>query len=839
MTTLTKQKEHYLKAFLIGIGLSAAFFIPFIISDQGYFLFYGDFNVQQVPFYQLAHKAIHSGEWFWSFKTDLGANFIGSYSFYLLGSPFFWLTLPFPNAFLPHLMGPLLILKFGCATLTSYAFITRFVKNKNYAVIGAVLYAFSGFSVYNVFFNHFHEAIVVFPLLLLGLEMFIVDRRRGVFALTVTLAAVTNYFFFWGMVIFTFIYFFTRLLSGEWKLNVKDFGLLAFEAVIGFMMGAFLLLPSLFAILSNSRVSSILDGWNALLYGKEQIYTYVFQSFFFPPDLPARPVFFDSADVKWSSVAGWLPLFSMTGVFAYIHSKAKSWQKRIICVCFVMAMVPILNASFYAFNSSYYARWFYMPILIMALMTAKGFEDETVDMKKGWKTTFIITLITVAIVGFMPNGKDAEGFFANFGLFTEGFGYRFWITSMIAVASLLIVRILLIIKKKSIKHFTNIAFAALSIITVVYSAVFIGLGKSHSYRTTEFIIPRLIESDISLPDKENVRVDVYEGMDNTAMFFGMSSINAFHSIVPSSVVDFYEYVGEERSVASRPTTDSYTIRSFLSVKYLLNYSEDDNQFTANGASYGGTMPYYVFHSEQNGYKIYENQCYIPYGFTYDHFIPILDTAEMSEFDRRLSLVKGIILDEKQQRKYAFLENLHGGYSGPTLDTVREYSVEQYYDDCAARAATAGVTTFGKNSFTHKTNLEKENLVFFSIPYDEGWTAYVDGVEAEIEKVNIGFMAVYCAAGEHTIEFKYKTPWLTMGFVVTGAAVTLFVIYVAAVYIYRKKKKGTVSEEIEVQDELFDILTEQPTEQTANVERRSVRVTVIRKPKGQTDNGTMS
>ena len=99
-------QNYYFKAFVYGIGISFLFFIPFIIYDKGYFLFYGDFNVQQVPFYQMAHDAVRSGSFGWSWTTDLGANFIGSYSFYLLGSPFFWLTLPFPSAAVPYLMGP-------------------------------------------------------------------------------------------------------------------------------------------------------------------------------------------------------------------------------------------------------------------------------------------------------------------------------------------------------------------------------------------------------------------------------------------------------------------------------------------------------------------------------------------------------------------------------------------------------------------------------------------------------------------------------------------------------------------------------------------------------------
>lgn len=132
---------------------------------------------------------------------DLGSNFIGSYSFYLLGSPFFWLTLPFPTDFVPYLMGPLYILKFGCAALTAYLFLNYFLKNKDYAVIGGLLYAFSGFSVYNIFFNHFHEAIIFFPLLLLSLEMLMRENRRGFFLAMVFICAVSNYFFFFGMVV--------------------------------------------------------------------------------------------------------------------------------------------------------------------------------------------------------------------------------------------------------------------------------------------------------------------------------------------------------------------------------------------------------------------------------------------------------------------------------------------------------------------------------------------------------------------------------------------------------------------------------------------------------------
>ena len=55
---LKKVPEKYISTFLLGLLVSAAFFVPYMIMSEGYFTFYGDFNVQQIPFYQTCHQAI-------------------------------------------------------------------------------------------------------------------------------------------------------------------------------------------------------------------------------------------------------------------------------------------------------------------------------------------------------------------------------------------------------------------------------------------------------------------------------------------------------------------------------------------------------------------------------------------------------------------------------------------------------------------------------------------------------------------------------------------------------------------------------------------------------------
>ena len=165
-----KNRHWGLKAFLLGFLVACAIYLPFVIYDNGFFFYYGDYNVQQIPFYQLIHDTIRNGNIGWSHHTDLGANIIGSYAFYNIGSPFFWLTIPFPSEAVPYLMAPLLILKTACMSFTAYFYLKRYVYNKCYAVLGGLLYAFSGFTCFNIFFNHFHEAMIIFPLLLWAID---------------------------------------------------------------------------------------------------------------------------------------------------------------------------------------------------------------------------------------------------------------------------------------------------------------------------------------------------------------------------------------------------------------------------------------------------------------------------------------------------------------------------------------------------------------------------------------------------------------------------------------------------------------------------------------------
>ena len=799
---LSPQKSGLWRAFWIALVMATALFLPFIIYDKGLFIYYGDFNVQQIPFYQMAHDAVRAGDFSWCWTTDLGANFIGSYSFYLLGSPFFWLTLPFPSEAVPYLMGPLLILKFASASATAYVYLQRFVS-KDFAVIGGLLYAFSGFSLYNVFFNHFHEAIIYFPLMLTAMELYMKDNRRGYFAVTVFLSALNNYYFFIGQVFFLVIYWFIRMLSDEWECTLPKFLGLAFEAVAGTAGAAILLFPSYLAVVQNNRVENTLTGWNFLIYDKPQRFFDIIHSFFFPQDIPARENFFPDSDNKWASMSAWLPVFGCTGAIAFFQSrKHTNWLRRLLIVCVFCALIPGLNAMFQLFNSMYYARWFYMMVLMLVLATVTVMDQNKqrrVNWNRAFGWSFGITAAFACFIGFMPASlkPDEKTGKITFGLMKVP--ERFWVYVSIAMVCLALAYLLILLLRQDPERFIKWAVGITACISVICGWFLIGSGKAESNFSSGFVRDTALggADQIKLPTdgKDYVRVDFHETMDNMGMFWKRPTIQAFQSIVPGSIMEFYPTIGVGRSVGSRPNADHYALRSLLSVRWLFDFKnekgtewkEKEDFFSVDGVT---KMPGWNYVEEQHGFDIYENSHFIPMGFTYDKYITRKEYDDMSEQRRELVLLKALVVEkEDEQQLLPWLNHLDV--------ELQAYSYDEFVTDCTERAGeTANSFIYDSRGFTATISLDTQKPVFFSVPYEKGWKATVDGKTAEICKSNVGFMSVLCPAGENvTIRFDYETPGLIYGALITGVAVILFILYIVLTSIYNKKKKQRVAKTI--------------------------------------------
>lgn len=770
MNSFTKKKE-YTFVFLLSLFLAVLFFLPYVIQDKGYFFYLGDYNCQQIPFNILANEAVKNGNIFWNWNTDLGSNFIGSYAFYLLGSPFFLIQLILPSSVIPMALPWVLCLKFAVSAVTSYLYISRFIKNKNYTLIASLLYAFSSFSIYNIFFNHFHDAIALFPLLLYGLEEFLEKDRKGIFAAMVFLNAMTNYYFFVAEVVFVIIYFFFRLYHGAWPtFSIKKFLALIFESVVGFALSAFIVLPAVLATIQLPRSGNKLSGWALITYFEMHRPLQILQAFFFPPEIPSQLNFYPEAGAKWSSVTAWLPLFGMTGVIAWYSRIRKDWVGKLVPALMFMAFVPPLNAAFQLFSSSYYTRWFYMLVLMSALATAMALQKSSArEWKKGILWTAAISAFIALPLGIIIDPKTEKPL--------AKYPERLWAYVGIVAFCLISVYLLIFVVRRKSKNFSMVALSLLCVVIVGYANLNMVIARFSGINDTKAYVERNIKGreKIDLPDIDNIRIDVKDGEENSGMFWKIPTIQTFHSIVTGSIIEFYPLIGVERNVASRPKLDHLHLRSFLSVKYLFDGKNDEDE----EADVFGFEKIDV----QNGFGVWENKNYIPLGFTYDKYVSKEAWMEYSEHTRESVLLETIVLDEKEEKEYSHLfESVDEDYYPDTGN----YALEENSND--RKKESAYYFSRDNLGFDSKIKVSKDTLAFYSVPYEKGWSATVNGKKVDIVKSNIGFMSVPVKAGDNEIRFNYMTPGFIEGIIIFILALIMLLIYSIAIPRYLVSEK---------------------------------------------------
>ena len=791
---LTPREQNH-KKFWQAVGLcaltAAIFFLPFYLLDGGFFHYAGDFNSQQITFYRYMNGFVKGAGYpnstfagaprnTFSWATDLGSGVMNAYSFYLYGSPFFWLSMLLPQSWLPYMMVPLLVLKFGVAGGGAYLYLRRYVKNANYAVLGACLYALSGFAVYNVFFNHFVDVVALFPYLLWALDEAIYEDRHGLFAFWVAVNLLNNYFFFVGQVIFLCIYFVCKLTAKDFRLTGRKFGHLLWESVLGVAMGCLLLFPAVLSLLQNPRTIDLSSGWGFLTYAKVQQYLAILLSWILPPDSPYLTSVWSEGVIKWTSMTAYLPLCSLAGAMAYWRSRKADSKKRIVAVCAVCALVPMLNSAFYALNSSYYARWYYMPTLILAAMTVNALEDPDIDLDAPARGIGWIMLATL-VFAVVPVRDDTTETW-SFGVLKNP--EQFFVVLGFGLLGLMLYRVLCS-KWRQDSRFAQRMTAAVLVFACAFTMVHIGIGKFGQWHTDSDLVEQdtnalLLKND--LPEGD-YRIDTYKIHDNIGMWLDKSCLQYFGSTAAPSILSFYPGLGVKRDVRSEPEIANYALRGLLSVEYLITTPEKRESFE-DEADAGWT-----YLADVDGYTLYHNDNYVPMGFTYDYYVTEATYEASIKTLRSNLLMRALVLTDEDVAQY-------GKYLTELPDAMLDdLHYDSYTQDCADRRAhSCSVFQMNNAGFHAEITLDKPNLVFFSVPYDDGFTAYVNGEKTDILQVDEGLMAVLCPAGASSIDFVYQTAGLSASRVVTAVAIPVWVVYVACFVRRKRRSTGAPAEE---------------------------------------------
>lgn len=102
--------------------------------------------------------------------------------------------------------------------------------------------------------------------------------------------------------------------------------------------------------------------------------------------------------------------------------------------------------------------------------------------------------------------------------------------------------------------------------------------------------------------------------------------------------------------------------------------------------------------------------------------------------------------------------------------------------------TLTTTAYTDSSIEGTITVDKDGLFYTSIPYEEGWRAWVDGEEVEITPVGNAMLAFSLSEGTHTVKMSFIPKGFWPGLAIFAGGVLVFIIMCLAAWVSAKKKK---------------------------------------------------
>lgn len=163
-----------------------------------------------------------------------------------------------------------------------------------------------------------------------------------------------------------------------------------------------------------------------------------------------------------------------------------------------------------------------------------------------------------------------------------------------------------------------------------------------------------------------------------------------------------------------------------------------------------TFGYKQVHQIEN-IVICENPFFLPLGFAYDKVIPYSDFTGMNRLQKERLLNMACVVED------ANFEDFEGFTRFDTAQIPDDYSVAVH--DSLIRERKESVMEIKDERFHFgqmkgQMKLDRQKVVFFSIPYDRGWKLKVDGERVPLYLMNVGFMGAIIPEGDHELELYY-------------------------------------------------------------------------------------
>jgi uncharacterized membrane protein YfhO len=708
---------------------------------------------------------------FWTFNIGAGSSVLILYQF--LYDPFSVIFYFGGAENISRLIVWVFVLKIFCAAMFAYLYFNYLGIGKYASIVSSLLFAFNGFLM--CFSQHYFYAswVVFLPLFLYTIEIWIRTNKSLPMVFCVSFL-VLNIAIFWQMSVFCFIYILFRSAfewgkysKQEWCIRlIRLSGIFA----LGLGISAVLWLPEYYILKTSPRISmDFLDALvntasNFLQFNSPDYYRSLLARVFSNnlQGIGSKYIGFLNYYESIQLYVGILPLLLLPQLYSVFSLKAKWTASFAILAIFIFLVFPGFGQVMNGFQYPTY-RWGYNIIMFELLLTAL-----VLDLMLKYKKLNLPVLVISGSVLFIC------ALYLNLYNYNHNLvPHKFLIFKTIEIAALIVCySILLYSLVYGQKKYLTFSFLLLIICGELV------LEHQDSFSSTHrSVLNKGIEQDKSVVffDYGKQAVKKLKISDPTAYrieknhwvlslndafiqnYFGLDSYNSINSEAYISFLKKFDYPLRNLNIVNWNSLDYPYLADVLGVKYHL---------TKNG----NVLPHNVTFVENVGdVSIYLRNSYLPFGFTYDSYMLESTFNQLSRYDRERALLQGVVLDSPPLIK---------------LNQILQISPLQADNKFreSRREDVFKITEMGGDRIFGNIRLERPKLLFLPIPFEHGWSAYVNGQKTDINKVNLGFSGLYLEQGDNIVELKYIPPYLE-----AGAVISILCLFIMFLLISRIKK----------------------------------------------------
>ncbi|MCQ2462525.1 MAG: YfhO family protein [Clostridia bacterium] len=279
----------YKKYLWLAFGCSAA--IMALVYLMSRILPFGEITILRMDLYhqygplfaELYERIRNADSFLYSWCSGLGSCFLGNY-FNYLSSPVAAVVMLFGHANVPEAIAAMILIKAALSSMSFTHYIGQSLGKINYTTVSfGVIYSFCGYFVAYYWNVMWIDAMVLLPLVALGIERIINNGKIRTYTVALALTMFSNYYMSFMMCVFSvlyfFLYFYSKYENGDvLSAEAAKRGLIAkiknsrfFRSGIKFACGslaaagliAFALIPTYLILQSSSATSGKMpDEWN-------------------------------------------------------------------------------------------------------------------------------------------------------------------------------------------------------------------------------------------------------------------------------------------------------------------------------------------------------------------------------------------------------------------------------------------------------------------------------------------------------------------------------------------------------------------------------------------------